>query len=212
MKDIVIVGAGGFGREVAWLVEEINKVKHEWNILGFVDDKKEILTKEISGYQVLGDIEWLLSQELYVVIAIGDSKIKKEVANKLKGSKNKFPVLIHPSVIYSSKINFGEGSIICAGTILTVDIEIGKHVIINLDCTIGHDVSIGNYTTILPSVNVSGYVETKECVSIGTNSAIIQGMIIGENTIVGAGAIVVKDLPANCTAVGAPAKPIKFHM
>lgn len=119
--------------------------------------------------------------------------------------------MIHPSVIYSESVNFGEGSIVCAGNIITVNIEIGKHVIINLDCTIGHDANIGDYSTILPSVNVSGFVKTEECVSIGTGSAIIQGVNIGKNTVVGAGAIVVKDLPENCTAVGLPAKPIKFH-
>lgn len=211
MKDIVIIGAGGFGREVAWLIEEINKVSTQWNILGFVDDNEEIQGTEVNGYKVVGNIEWLNKQELNVVSAIGDPIIKKKIIERLKSSKNTYPVLIHPSVIYSDRVSFGEGSIICAANILTTDIKIGEHVIINLDCTIGHDAILGDYTTVLPSVNVSGFVETKDCVSIGTGSAIIQGVSIGENTIVGAGSVVVKDLPANCTAVGSPAKPIKFH-
>ena len=211
MEDIVIIGAGGFGREVAWLIEDINKVNNNWNIIGFVDDNKYIQGTEINGYKVVGDIDWLKKQELFVVNAIGDSFIKKKVMEKLDGSKNKYPVLIHPSVICSDSVSFGEGSIICAGNIITVNIEIGKHVIINLDCTIGHDAIIGDYSTILPSVNISGFVKTEECVSFGTGSAVIQGVNIGRNTIVGAGAVVVKDLPANCTAVGSPAKPIKFH-
>lgn len=211
MKDIVIIGAGGFGREVAWLIEDINKVNKEWNIVGFVDDNENIQGIEVNGYKVVGDVEWLKKQEMNVVSAIGDPIVKKKVMERLKDSKNTYPVLIHPSVIYSDKVSFGEGSIICAGNIITVNIEIGKHVIINLDCTIGHDAVLGNYTTVLPSVNVSGFAETEECVSIGTGSAIIQGVKIGENTVIGAGSVVVKDLPANCTAVGAPAKPIKFH-
>lgn len=211
MKDIVIIGAGGFGREVAWLIEDINKVNNEWNIVGFVDDNKSIQGTEINGYKVVGDIDWLKEQELYVVNAIGDPVIKKKVMDKLDGSKNKYPVLIHPSVICSDRVSFGEGSIICAGNIITVNVEIGKHVIINLDCTIGHDANIGDYSTVLPSVNVSGFVKAEECVSVGTGSAVIQGVNIGRNTVVGAGAVVVKDLPANCTAVGSPAKPIKFH-
>jgi len=211
MKDIVIIGAGGFGREVAWLIEDINKVNNEWNIVGFVDDNKSIQGTEINGYKVVGDIDWLEKQEVFVVNAIGDPVIKKKVMDKLDGSKNKYPVLIHPSVICSDRVSFGEGSIICAGNIITVNVEIGKHVIINLDCTIGHDANIGDYSTVLPSVNVSGFVKTEECVSVGTGSAVIQGVNIGRNTVVGAGAVVVKDLPANCTAVGSPAKPIKFH-
>lgn len=211
MKNIVIIGAGGFGREVAWLIEEINKENLEWNLWGFVDDNEIIQETEINGYKVVGDIDWLKKQEIYVVNAIADPNIKKKVMDKLNFSKNIYPVLIHPSVIYSDRVTFGEGSIICAGNIITVNIEIGKHVIVNLDCTIGHDAIIGDYSTILPSVNVSGYVKIDECVSVGTGSAIIQGVNIGQNTVIGAGAIVVKDLPANCVAVGSPAKPIKFN-
>lgn len=211
MKDIVIIGAGGFGRETAWLIEDINKKNLEWNILGFVDDNPSIQGKEINGYKVVGDIDWLNNQELYVVNAIGDPIIKKKVNDRLKYSKNKYPVLVHPSVICSDRVTIGEGSIICAGNIITVDIVIGNHVIVNLDCTLGHDCVIGNYSTILPSVNISGFVKISECVSVGTGSAIIQGISVGENTIIGAGSVVVKDLPSNCTAVGSPAKPIKFH-
>lgn len=211
MKDIVIIGAGGFGREVAWLIGDINKKNPEWNIVGFVDDTESFKGTVINGYRVVGNTSWLKEQNLFVVNAIGDSIGRKKVMEKLDGSKNQYPVLIHPSVICSESVKIGEGSIICAGNIITVNIDIGKHVIINLDCTIGHDANIGDYTTILPGVNVSGFVKTEECVSIGTGSAIIQGLNIGKNTVIGAGAVVVKDLPANCTAVGSPAKPIKFH-
>lgn len=211
MKDIVIIGAGGFGREVAWLIEEINNVNPTWNIAGFVDDNKEIHGSLINGYPVLGDINWLKDQELNVVNAIGDSIIKKKVMSRLEESKNSYPVLIHPNVRMSKLVTIGEGSIICAGNIITVNISIGRHVIVNLDCTIGHDAILGDYTTILPSVNISGFVNLEQCVNVGTGSAIIQGVTIGENTIVGAGSVVIKDLPANCTAVGSPAKPIKFN-
>lgn len=211
MKDIVIIGAGGFGREVAWLIEDINKVNEAWNIVGFVDDNEEIQGSEINGYKVIGTVEWLKTQELNVVSAIGDPVLKKRILDKIQESRNTYPILIHPSVICSDRVKFGEGSIICAGNIISIDVKIGRHVIINLSCTIGHDDILGDYTTVLPGVNISGVVTTYECVSIGTGTALIQGVTIGENTIIGAGAVVVKDLPANCTAVGTPAKPIKFN-
>jgi acetyltransferase-like isoleucine patch superfamily enzyme len=105
----------------------------------------------------------------------------------------------------------GEGNIICAGNILTCNIVIGNYVTINLTCTIAHDDIIEDFVTILPGCNISGNVHLKRKVDVGTKTAIIPGVVVGENTIIGAGSTVINDLPANCTAVGTPAKPIKFH-
>ena len=113
------------------------------------------------------------------------------------------------AVILSKSVSIGEGTIICAGTIATVDISIGKHVIINLDCTLGHDDAIADYVTIYPSVNISGNVTVGECSELGTGMQIIQGKNIAPNTIIGAGAVVVKDLNESGTYIGSPAKKIK---
>ena len=111
-------------------------------------------------------------------------------------------------MIISNRVNIGEGCIICAGNIITVDITIGNHVILNLDCTVGHDAKIYDYVTINPSVNVSGNTVVGECCEIGTGTKIIQGKKIMNNIIVGAGATVVKDLVEIGTYVGCPAKRI----
>ncbi len=95
--------------------------------------------------------------------------------------------------------------------IITVDIELEDFIILNLLCTVGHDTIIKSYSSFMPSVNVSGEVVINDGVYVGTGAKIINLLEIGENTIVGAGAVVSKSLPANCTAVGIPAKPIKFH-
>lgn len=208
MRDIVIIGAGGFGREVQWLIQEINDHKLEWNFIGFVDDYVDVGTM-INGSQVVGNIDWLMNQKLNVVCAIGDPNTKKKVLSRLETSSNIYPVLVHPDVRKSNSVQFGEGCIICSGCILTVNIIIGKHVIINLDSTVGHDAIIGDYSTILPSVNVSGHVRIEDEVSVGTGSKIIQEVSVGKNTIIGAGAVVTKDIPENVVAVGMPAKPIK---
>lgn len=211
MDKIVIVGVGGFGREVAWLIERINSVKPTWELVGFVDDNKALMGDNISGYPVVGDSEWLNNQpdDMYTVCAIGSSNIRKKVIQKL--SNVKFATLIDPKVEMSNTVEIGEGTIICAGTVLTIDVSLGNHVIINLNCTIGHDVTIRDYVTIYPSVNVSGNTYIQKNVEIGTGSQIIQGLEIGRNTIVGAGSVVVRDIPEFCTAVGSPAKPIRFH-
>lgn len=215
MKDLYIIGAGGFGREVAWLAERINHRKKEWNIKGFIDDNAQLHGRMEGGYPVLGGIEYfdeVEDPEAWVVCAVGASVVRKKIIEKLGNKKNiHFATLIDPSALVSKRLIIGEGSIICAGTIVTVDIEIGSHVIVNLDCTIGHDAKIRDFVTIYPSVNVSGLVTIEEQTELGTGTQIIQGKTIGKETIVGAGSVVVKDLPEKCTAVGSPAKPIKYR-
>lgn len=211
MKDIVIIGAGGFGREVAWLIEDINKIDKQWNLLGFIDEDEEVQGQVLNGYKVLGKLEWLKDKEVNVVNAIANPVIRRKIMEQLTDTANIYPTLIHPNVVCSETVKFGEGNIVCAGNILTVNISIGNHVILNIDSTVGHDAIIEDYCTILPSVNVSGHVYLEDGVTVGTGSAIIQGIIVGKNSTIGAGAVVTKEIPANCTAVGAPAKPIKFH-
>jgi len=210
MNDLYIIGAGGFGREVAWLVERINQIKPTWNLKGFIDDNESKWGSSEGGYPVCGGIEYLARQShVYAVCAIGAASVRQKVLEILLDSPVKFATLVDPSVILSERVKLGAGTIICAGTILTVDIEIGDHVIINLSCTIGHDCRIQNYVTIYPTVNVSGNVHVGECTEIGTGTQIIQGKSIAPHTIIGAGAVVVRDLTESGAYVGCPAKRIK---
>lgn len=214
MKKIYIIGAGGFGREVAWLIERINQTRPEWQLQGFIDDNVQIHGSMEDFYPVLGGCELLeqCCEEVWAVCAIGAAAVRERVIHKVAGFKNvRFATLIDPSVMMSPSVALGEGAIVCAGTICTVDITIGRHVIINLDCTIGHDVIIEDFVTIYPSVNVSGCAVIERGVELGTGAQIIQGKKIGCETIVGAGAVVIRDLPEKCTAVGAPAQPVKYR-
>lgn len=213
LKDIVIVGAGGFGREVQWIIESINEIKLTWNLLGYIDNNVEIGT-EINGYPVLGGNSYLLNCQtpLNVVMALGNSAIRKELVEIYAANDVlEYPNIIHPNVLISNRVDLGKGNIICAGSILTVDIEIGDFNIINLMTTIGHDVVMKGYVTIFPTVNVSGNVILHEGCHIGTGTQIIEKKTIGPNAIIGAGAVVVSDIDGYCTAVGCPAKPIKYN-
>lgn len=213
LKKLYIVGAGGFGREVLWLAKRVNDITPIWNIAGFIDDNETLHGTIQDEYPVLGGCDYLatIEENIWVIIAVGAARVKKIIAEKLSQYENiHFATLIDPSVILSDRIEIKEGSIICAGTILTVDITIGRHVILNLDCTVGHDVIIEDYVTAYPSVNISGNVIVGEEAELGTGMQIIQGKKIGKQSIVGAGSVVIKDIPEQCTAVGSPAKPIKF--
>ena len=213
-KKLIIYGAGGFGREVAWLVERINKVSPTWNLLGFIDGDESIQGTEINGYPVLGKDEDVKNYtDAYYVIAVGASRTREKIVENMRKIYPgfKFGTVIDPNVEISELVTIGEGTIICAHTIITVNISIGSHVIINLDCTIGHDAVLKDYVTLYPSVNISGFTNIGHAAELGTGMQIIQGKSIGDYSIVGAGAVVVKDIPDNCTAVGSPAKPIKYH-
>ncbi len=209
LKKLIIIGASGFGREVAWLVERINENNPTWDLVGFLDDDLSIQGKEINGYKVLGTVDTIPTYaDAYFVCAIGSSKIRKSVVEKVyrADSKIKFATLVDPSVECSKSVNIGEGSIICAHSIMTVDIEIGKHNVINLDCTIGHDSTLKDFVTLYPSVNVSGMCNIGQCTEIGTGAKIIQEKNICDECIVGAGAVVIKDIKQSGVYVGIPAE------
>ena len=213
MKDLIIFGASGFGREVAWAVERINKVEPTWNLLGFMDDNNDIQQSEINGYRVLGKTADVGKYpDAYFVCAVGASRVREKIVGNMKkvNSAIKFGTVVDPSVEMSELVTIGEGTIICAHTIITVNIEIGSHVIINLDCTVGHDAIIQDFVTMYPSVNVSGITNIGHAVELGTGMQIIQGKSVGNYSIVGAGAVVIKDIPERCTAVGNPARVIKM--
>ncbi len=205
MKDIVIVGASGFAREIKWMIDRINSITPCWNFLGYIDNYTE-------NEMVIGNDDFLCRypKELCVAIAIADPKLRYKLAAMYRQNKLlDFPSLIDPDVIMSESISMGKGNLICAGSILTVDVEIGDFCIINLDCTIGHEAILENFVTMNPSVNISGNTHLFEGVNMGTGSQIIQGRNIGMHTVIGAGAVVAKDIPSQCTAVGVPAKIIK---
>lgn len=214
MKDIAVYGAGGFGREVQSLIEQLNAKELTYNFIGFFDDGKS-KGELINGFPVLGGMEELngWGKPLCLALAIGDPSVKKQVFDKIVNPLISFPSLIHPSVMTGGNrfVRIDEGCIICGGTIITVNIVIERFVILNLSCTVGHDTTIGAFSSFMPTVNISGEVNIGEGVYVGTGAKIINQLSIGEWTIVGAGAVVAKSLPSNCTAVGVPAKAIKFR-
>lgn len=214
LKDIAIFGVGGFGREVLALIKDINKVAPTYNIIGFFDDgyEKGVM---VNGYPNLGKSEDLNKWEtpISLAVSIGNPVIKKRILDKITNPLVDYPTLIHPLAWIGDKefVEIGKGCIICAGTLITTNIKIEDFAILNLGCTVGHDSIIKKYSAFMPSVNISGEVTIGEGVYIGTGAKIINQLNIGNYTIVGAGAVVSKTLPAKCTAVGVPAKVIKFH-
>lgn len=210
-KQIAIFGAGGFGLEVVSLIDRINSIKDEWELIGFFDDNPKQNT--INGYNILGGISTLNGWEsqIFVALALGMPKTRKIVKEKIVNNNIEYPTLIDPSVIFGSKkfISIGEGSIICAGTILTTNIDIGEYVLVNLSCTVGHETRIDDFCSFMPACNISGEVKIGKCNYWGTGAKVINRKKIGGNVVVGAGAVIIDDIPDNVTVVGVPGKIIK---
>lgn len=212
MKDIVIVGAGNFGREVAQLVEEINAEERTWNLLGFLDETPEKKGILINGTLVLGGFEWLEKHDRnapWAVCAIGNPRDKYTLLHKMSQYNIGFANLIHPNARISRFVEIGCGNIICWNSFLSVNTKIGDHVSINPGCGIGHDARIKDYSTLYWNITLSGNVTIGEGCEIGSKAVVIPRTTVGRWSVIGAGAVVVRDLPENCTAVGVPAQPIK---
>jgi sugar O-acyltransferase (sialic acid O-acetyltransferase NeuD family) len=213
MSELVVYGAGGFAREVAQLVGDLARAGAPITLVGFLSDDPAVHGTTVAGLPVLGGREFLEAQSgrFDVAIGVGTPAVKRRLAAHVRAHARSCPALVHPTVVTSTSVMFGSGAIVCAGSILTVDVEVGDFVTINLACTVGHDSRLGDYVTLAPSVNVSGDVKVAEGTDVGTGSRIIQGQRLGHWSIIGAGAVVTTDIPDNCTAVGVPARPIKFR-
>jgi sugar O-acyltransferase (sialic acid O-acetyltransferase NeuD family) len=212
MKKVVIIGAGGFGREVLDVFDAVNAVKPTFDVQGFiVDPIHEPIGTLINDKPILGDFSWFKgkTKDVEAFCAIGAPEVRWKVVNRAKDMGVKFCNAIHPRAIITKWVEIGEGVVITAGCIFTNQIKVGSHVIVNLGCMIGHDVRIGSFVTLNPSANLMGNVVVDDGVAIQTGAVVTPRIHIGEWSVVGAGANVLKDIPANTLAYGNPCKVMK---
>lgn len=206
-KPLVIIGAGGFGREVLDVVEA--QGPDAFRFLGFLDDgAPDPALLSARSAALLGPVAALANIEAEYLIAIADPDVRRNIDAFATSLGRHAPVVVHPSATIGSLVDLSAGTVICAHASLTTTIKIGRHCHINLNATIGHDTIVGDYVTVFPGCTISGDVHVESGVTLGTNSSIIQGRRVGANTTVGAGAAVIRDIGANLTAVGVPARPL----
>lgn len=202
MNDIYIIGAGGFAKEVCFLI----KSSTNFEVKGFIDKCSGEI--EFNNYSIpIIDEDYFLSnfKNVNVCIGIGNPMIISKLYNKYKDYK--FPNIIHSSVIYDyDNIKIGSGNIITAGCKLTTFINIGSLNIFNLNTTVGHDVSIGNCNVFNPSVNISGWCEIGDSNLLGVGSVILEKLKIGSNSILGANSTLISNIENDVVYVGTPAK------
>lgn len=195
-----IIGAGGFGREVYWSLP----IDERKNAVFFVEDNYYDGNNEI-----VFPLSKLNVDEYEVIVAVADSKVRERIVNKLPKNVKFFTHIHHTALIQGNDVEIGEGSIICAGSIITCNVKIGKHAHINLITTIGHDCVIGDFFTTAPGVQISGNETIGDRVYFGTRSCVKQKIKICDDVIIGMNAGVVKNIDESGTYVGTPAKKIK---
>lgn len=197
MKNIVIIGAGDFGREVIWLLEDINKIKPRYVVLGYLDDDETKQGSEYYGYRVLGKIESLMELHqrgpVSAVIAMQDGAARKRIIERLKGFDS-WETLIHPTAVVSDTVTIGEGSIICANVTISVDTEIGRHCIFYLSSTIGNDCTFGDFVSVMSNVSVSEHVSVGQETFLAAHSFVAPHRRLGERVQLGVGSSVMKDI------------------
>lgn len=202
-REIVIIGGGGFAREVAWLAGDCG-----YSVIGCLADNETEITEDSVDY--LGPIEHWVEYECCFVVAIGSPRVRKNVVDRMEAmGRVSWATLIHPSVRTSEYVAVGHGSVICAGVIMTTNIRVGVHAILNLSATIGHDCEIGSFATIAPLTAVSGGVKVGFGVEIGTGSCIRQNINLEDGAMIGMGSVVVNHIESNVLALGAPAKVVR---
>lgn len=216
VKNLILAGAGGCMRELVWQIQELNKTKNRWNILGYVDavvpkkDKPCIVGRQKIPF--LGTDEYLLEQKetVNVVVCTGNPALRKKIAEKLKkNEKLWFPNLVLGNTKICDDVKLGQGCVISMDVRISTNVQLGDFVFLNTGSMVCHDGKLGDFVTLSPDVWLAGNVSVGAGSELGMGTRVIQGIQIGENVITGAGSVVVKDIEDNCTVAGVPAKKIK---
>jgi sugar O-acyltransferase (sialic acid O-acetyltransferase NeuD family) len=208
MKDIIIVGAGGFGREVLQWIKDINFMTMKWTVKGFIDDNPNALDGLECDYAVIGSIQdWQPNNNEVFACAVANPRTKENIVTLLKSKGAMFESVIHPIAGIGDWNNIGEGFIAYPNSRITVNVVVGDYVTL-LSSGIGHDAVIGDYSTISSYCDVTGGVQLGKRVFLGSHVTIIPGRKIGDDVYVGAGSVVIKNIKPNTKVMGNPAKKI----
>jgi len=210
MKDIAIYGAGGFGKEVACVINKINERDSSWRIAGFFDDGVKKGTKISRFGLVLGGLEELNSwnEQLNVVMAIGNPERLKYLSEKITNPLITFPNIFHPDTAFADpeSLKIGKGNLLTRGCTFSCDVTVGDFNQFNSISALAHDVVVGSYNVFMPLVRISGEAAIGDENFFGIGAIVLQGVKIGNRTRIGAGSVVIKKTKDGCLYMGNPAK------
>lgn len=212
LKKLVIFGAVYF--DLIKLINAINRVKPTWQILGFIDDTKELQGKTFGGYPILGGRELVgdlsMDENTYFFNNVPTWPKCQHMSELLMSHGCKIPNLIHPSVDMTY-VEMGHGCIIPDGCVIGGNVSIGDFVSIRVKSSVNHDVRIEDFVFIGPGVTIGGHANLKKGCFISAGATVLGEKTVGEGSVVGAGAVVISDVKSHITVVGVPAKEIKRY-
>lgn len=200
--SVYVIGGGGHAKVVIATLQAAGET-----VAGVLDDDAAKQGGSLLGVPVLGPVAMAGQGGYPAVIAVGDNTTRQRIAASLP--EVEWVGAIHPAAVVHPSVRLGAGTVVFAGAVVQPDTEVGAHAIINTGATVDHDCRLGDYVHVAPGANLSGGVRLDEGVFLGIGARAIPGITVGEWTVVGAGAVVVQALPARCTAIGVPARPLR---
>jgi len=210
---VVVVGAGGFGREVLDVLRAVNResATEAYSILGVLDsDPSPVNLERLSrmGVDWLGsEADWLASgNDAEYVIGVGRPAVRRRIAETFEAAGKVAATVIHPKAVIGSLAIIGPGSVICAGAQISTNVTLGKHVHVNPSATVGHDSVLSDFVSINPGAIISGDVAIGTATLVGAGAVVLQGLAVGSDALVGASACVVRDVESGQTVKGVPAR------
>jgi sugar O-acyltransferase (sialic acid O-acetyltransferase NeuD family) len=208
-QEVAVYGCGGFGRGIAWLAQMCGA-----QVVCFIDDDESMQGRLINAIPAVTLTEARRKfPDARVAVAVNEPRTREMLTSRAESAGFDLATLVHPRVELSPWVRLGQGSIVREGCCFSVNVELGRHVLLNMDCTVGHDVVVGDFVSLAPGAHVSGFVHLGRRAYVGTGAVVLQGwqgapLVIGEDAVIGAGACVTKSVAPGETVVGVPARPI----
>jgi sugar O-acyltransferase (sialic acid O-acetyltransferase NeuD family) len=210
VRDLLLIGAGGFARETAEAVRAVNGVQPTWNLLGFLDDDPQRRGTVVSGLPVLGPVETVHDRpDAQILVCTGrptNYVSRRQIVERLACDEERHATVIHPMASVGSTCSVGRGTVLLAHAVLTADAVVGRHVAVMPHVVLTHDTRIGDWATLAAGVRVGGDAEVEDGAYIGAAACLKEGLTIGARAMIGLGAVVTTDVPAERLWYGTPAR------